>query len=240
MHYKDKISREQFMVLSYDTMIEAGNAIRLIDLMCKKFFKEQRADIELKGCKKEGCKSYPPSSMLALLVYGYFNGIASSRKLERETYRNIEVLWLMEGFQPDHWTICEFRRNSETMMKEFLKAFRRFLIEDTYANAEKIVFDGTKVKAYARREMLTVESIKEKIAGEYAKKKINERKCVVEHCFGTIKYLMGKFNLLLRGKNKAQIEFDYYTTAYNLKRLLNSSPLTDLTIKMNDFKWVVV
>ena len=61
MHYKDKISREQFMVLSYDTMIEAGNAVRLIDLMCKKFFKEQHIDIELKGSKKEGCKSYPPS-----------------------------------------------------------------------------------------------------------------------------------------------------------------------------------
>ena len=58
MHYKDKISREQFMVLSYDTMIEAGNAVRLIDLMCKKFIQEQHVDIELKGSKKEGCKSY--------------------------------------------------------------------------------------------------------------------------------------------------------------------------------------
>ena len=97
---------------------------------------------------------------------------------------------------------------------------------------------GRIVKRNSNQEK--IEQYKEKIAGEYAKKKINERKCVVEHSFGTIKYLMGKFNLLLRGKIKAQIEFDYYTTAYNLKRLLNSSPLTDLTIKMNDFKWAVV
>ena len=163
MHYKDKISREQLMVMSYDTMITPDNAVRLIDLMCKKFIKEHQHDLKWKGEKNEGRKSYPPVSMLALLVYGYFNGIISSRKLERETYRNIEVLWLMEGLQPDHWTICEFRRESEIIMKNFLKAFRRFLLEGSYAQAEKVVFDGTKVKAYARREMLTVESIQEKL-----------------------------------------------------------------------------
>ncbi|MEI8205043.1 MAG: IS1182 family transposase [Bacteroidota bacterium] len=163
MHYKDKISREQLMVMSYDAMVAQDNAVRLIDLMCKKFFKELRNEKQWKGCKNEGRKSYPPESMLCLLVYGYFNGIASSRKLERETYRNIEVLWLMEGLQPDHWTICEFRRESEAILKSFLKLFRRFLIDGSYASIDKIVFDGTKVKAYARRDMLTVESLQEKL-----------------------------------------------------------------------------
>ena len=484
MHYKDKLSRDQLMVMSYDTMLSPDNAVRLIDLMCKKFITEHPHDIKWKGEKREGRKSYPPVSMLALLVYGYFNGIASSRKLERETYRNIEVLWLMEGLQPDHWTICEFRRESDIIMRNFLKAFRLFLLEGSYAQSSKIVFDGTKVKAYARREMLTVERIKEKlsdidksiteylskienndsqdnslelakaeiedlkekikileskkdklqyaenelkesgekyyapndtdaklmkgrdgkfpgynvqvgvetkghfilsdrvtteatdllqlqdnvesveketgilptevsadkgfanttqivgiekngitqcyiplietqrekeekkgfifqydkendlyicpqglhlllhaknikqkghvyniykchecnnceikskctnsktgrilkrninqneideykgkIAGDYGKKKISERKCVVEHPFGTIKSLMGKFNLLLRGKNKVQIEFDYYTTAYNLKRLYNLASFQQLFQEVNEYKWETV
>jgi len=163
MHYKEKISREQFMFMSYDAMIAPDNAVRLIDLVCKKFFMEQPFNDKWKGNKNEGRKSYPPDSMLKLLVYGYFNGLASSRKLERETYRNIEMIWLMEGLQPDHWTICDFRRESETIMKDFLKSFRKFLLDKNFATSDKVVFDGTKVKAYAKREMLTTESIEEKL-----------------------------------------------------------------------------
>jgi transposase len=163
MHYKEKLSREQLMVISYDAMIAHDNAVRLIDLVCRKFFIEQPFNEKWKGNKHEGRKSYPPDSMLKLLVYGYFNGIASSRKLEKETYRNIEMIWLMEGLQPDHWTICDFRRESGTIMKDFLRSFRKFLIDNNYATTDKVVFDGTKVKAYAKREMLTVESIGEKL-----------------------------------------------------------------------------
>jgi transposase len=163
MHYKEKISREQFMVMSYDAMICPDNAVRLIDLVYKKFFIEQPFIEKWKGNKNEGRRSYPPDSMLKLLVYGYFNGIASSRKLERETYRNIEMIWLMEGLQPDHWTICDFRRESATIMKDFLKCFRKFLLDKNFATSDKVVFDGTKVKAYAKREMLTTKSIEEKL-----------------------------------------------------------------------------
>jgi len=163
MHYKEKISREQFMFMSYETMIATDNAVRLIDLVCKKFLTEHPFNEKWKGNTNEGRKSYPPDSMLKMLVYGYFNGITSSRKLEKETYRNIEMIWLMEGLQPDHWTICDFRRESGTIMKDFLRFFRKFLIANNYATTDKVVFDGTKVKAYAKKEMLTVESIGEKL-----------------------------------------------------------------------------
>jgi transposase len=163
MHYKEKISREQFIVISYDTMIASDNAVRLIDLVCKRFFKDHPFIEQWKGNKNEGRKSYPPDSMLKMLVYGYFNGIASSRKLERESYRNIEMIWLMEGLQPDHWTICDFRRECETIMKDFLKSFRKFLLEGGFATMQKVAIDGTKVKAYANRDMLTTERIEEKL-----------------------------------------------------------------------------
>ncbi len=172
MHYKEKISREQMMVMSYETMISPDNSVRLIDLVCKKFFKDHPFNDQWKGNKNTGRKSYPADSMLKLLVYGYFNGIASSRKLERETYRNTEMIWLMEGLEPDHWTICDFRRESETIMKDFLKYFRKFLLDTNFATPNNVVFDGTKVKAYARREMLTTESIKGKL--EHIDKSLSE------------------------------------------------------------------
>jgi len=163
MHYKEGQTREQFMMVSYDTLVPQDNPVRLIDLMCRKFIADNPWRDEWKGREKKGRKSYAPSSMLGLLVYGYFNGISSSRNLERETYRNIELLWLMEGLQPDHWTICEFRRNNEQLIKDLLKGFRKFLLGGGYASGRKLVFDGSKVKAYANKNMLNSEGIRKKL-----------------------------------------------------------------------------
>lgn len=163
MHYKEGQDRHQVMMFSYDSMITADNPVRLIDLMCRKFISDNPVRANWKGNTNEGCKSYPPGSMLNLLVYGYFNGIATSRKLEKETYRNIEVIWLMEGFRPDHWTICEFRRENKELIKDFVKTFRRFLQDESYITGEKVAFDGSKMKAYASRNMLSEKSIEKKL-----------------------------------------------------------------------------
>ena len=163
MHYKEQQIRAQKMIVSYDSMISPDNPVRLIDLICKKFISENPLKIVWKGSSSKGRKSYPAQSMLSLLVYGYFNGIASSRRMERETYRNIEMIWLMESLQPDHWTICDFRRNNEQLIKELLKSFRKFLLDGTYATGNRLVFDGSKVKAYASRDMLKAEGIAKKL-----------------------------------------------------------------------------
>jgi transposase len=163
MHYKAQQDREQLMIISYDTMISQDNPVRLIDLMVNKFISQNQQEEGWKGNKKEGRKSYPPSSMLSLLVYGYFDGTSSSRKLETGTYRNIELLWLMGSLHPDHWTICEFRRNNGKLIRNFLKTFRKFLLDESYASGKKLVFDGSKIKAYASRTMLDMGSIKTKL-----------------------------------------------------------------------------
>jgi len=163
MHYKDRLDRHQIMMLSYDSMIAGDNPVRLLDAMCRKFLEDNPQLCSLKGQKNEGRKAYPPSVLLNLLVYGYFNGISTSRKLEKETHRNIEVIWLTEGLRPDHWTICEFRRENGKAVKAFLKTFRRFLKDQSYISGDKIVFDGSKIKAYASREMLTENGIIKKL-----------------------------------------------------------------------------
>ena len=102
MHIKNGHNRKELMMLSYDMMVSPDNPVRLIDLMCKKFISDNTWREEWKGTNPKGCKSYPPGALLSLLIYGYFNKISSSRDLEKETRRNIEVIWLMEGLQPDH------------------------------------------------------------------------------------------------------------------------------------------
>ncbi len=163
MHIKEGQNRDELMMMSYDLLVAGDNPVRLIDLMCKKFVLDNPWREEWKGSKDKGCKSYPPSSMLALLVYGYFNKVNSSRMLEKETQRNIEVLWLMEGLQPDHWTICAFRRENKALIKDLLKSFRAFLLDAKYASSKRLVFDGTKLKAYANRNMLTKVGIDKKL-----------------------------------------------------------------------------
>lgn len=163
MHLKKGQNREELVMMSYDLLVSPDNPVRLIDLMCKKFISDNPWRKEWKGTQDKGCKSYPPSSMLALLVYGYFNRLTSSRILERETHRNVEVLWLMEGLQPDHWTICTFRRENKSLIKELLKSFRSFLLDAKYSSSKRLVFDGTKLKAYANRNMLTKDGIEKKL-----------------------------------------------------------------------------
>lgn len=163
MHIKEGQNREELVMLSYDMLVSNDSPVRLIDLLCKKFIADNPWREEWKGTQKKGNKSYPPSAMLALLVYGYFNKISSSRSLEKETHRNIEVIWLMEGLQPDHWTICTFRRENERLVKELLKSFRSFLLGEGYASGKRLVFDGSKLKAYADRNMLTKAGIDKKI-----------------------------------------------------------------------------
>lgn len=163
MHYKDHQDRHQLMMLSYDSMISQDNPVRLLDVMCRNFIEFNPDLFSKKGKKEKGRKAYPPVSLLSLLVYGYFNGISTSRKLEKESHRNIEVIWLMEGLQPDHWTISDFRKENGEGIKSFLKTFRRFLKDRSYVSGERIVFDGSKVKAYASKEMLTKSGILKKV-----------------------------------------------------------------------------
>ena len=75
--------------------------------------------------KETGRKAYNPASMLKLYIYGYIQKIRSSRRLEVETQRNIELMWLMEKLTPDFKTISDFRKDNTKSIK---KVFREFTI----------------------------------------------------------------------------------------------------------------
>ena len=73
--------------------------------------------------------------------------------MENETYRNIEVIWLLGELKPDHWTICKFRRENKDLIRSVAIEFRKFLIKSGYIEGKSIVFDGSKMKAYAGRDV---------------------------------------------------------------------------------------
>ena len=92
-----------------DDYISEENPVRVIDVFVD--------ELDLSGMGFEiipadtGRSSYHPSIMLKLYIYGYLNRIQSSRRLEKETQRNVEMMWLTERLMPDHKTIANFRKD---------------------------------------------------------------------------------------------------------------------------------
>ncbi len=164
MHYKKPKSRNELILYpNIDLWVDQDNPVRLTDLVIEKFVKENPTKCSWGGHSDQGCTSYSPSTMLKLLMYCYFNWIPGSRRMERETYRNIEVIWLLGELKPDHWTICKFRRENKDLIRSVAIEFRKFLMTSGYIEGKTLVFDGSKMKAYASRDMYSEKKLKSRI-----------------------------------------------------------------------------
>ena len=123
------------------------------------------AGLERKAAAKTGRPGYAPGDLLKLWLWGYVNGVMSSRKLERECGRNLEVLWLLRGLRPDHWTICAFRRQAGPGLKAVLRQFTLLAQGLKWVEGRLVVIDGTKLKASNHpQRQLKAEVAKKKIA----------------------------------------------------------------------------
>jgi transposase len=98
-----------------------------------------------------GYAQYPPSMMLALLIYCYANGIFSSRRIERATYRDLGVRFLTGDTHPDHDTICSFRRQNEKLIAKFFVRVLELARELKLLQVGTISVDGTRLKANASK-----------------------------------------------------------------------------------------
>jgi len=164
MHYKNPKDRNELLLYpNIELWVEQNSPVRLIDLVVEKFITENEDACSWGGHCEQGCTSYSPSTMLKLLMYCYFNWIPGSRRMENETYRNIEVIWLLGELKPDHWTICKFRRENKGLIRSVAIEFRKFLMKSSYIEGKSIVFDGSKMKAYAGRDMYSEKKLKSRI-----------------------------------------------------------------------------
>ena len=171
MSFINPISRAQLMLpSSLDEYVSSDHIIRFIDAFVDKVISARPDLLSRKGKSVEGRPGYTPNCLCKLLIYGYFNSVSSSRKLENETKRNLEVIWLMNNLCPDHWTISDFRKEHKELIRCITIDFRRFLKDCGYIKGKSISTDGTKVKAYASRDALSLKQIDKKLV--YAEKEI--------------------------------------------------------------------
>ena len=163
MHYKQPKNRDQLLLDAHmENWVEQDSVVRLIDIIVDRLVENNECCWS--GSSNVGCTSYPPAILLKLILYCYFNWIPGSRRMEKETYRNIEVMWLLGCLRPDHWTICKFRRENKEFIRNSAISFRKFLIDNGYIEGKAIFFDGSKMKAYASRDMLSEKSLLNRIS----------------------------------------------------------------------------
>ena len=104
--------------------------------------------------KRTGRPPYDPADLLKLYLYGYLHRIRSSRRLEAECQRNVEVMWLLGRLAPDHKTIADFRRDNHAGFTALCRAFVRFCRQAGLVAGELVAIDGSKFQAVASRRQL--------------------------------------------------------------------------------------
>jgi len=166
MQYIQPADRHQMQLMSsLEDLVVADHPVRIIDKIIDSIIKSDKERFEKERATEIGRPKYHDSIHIKLYLYGYFNGISSSRKLEVETHRNKEVIWLLGGLTPDHWTISNYRKEKGEDIKYVTKKFREFLKGSGYIKLRTVAIDGSKVKANTNRDMLTVDKIEKKLKG---------------------------------------------------------------------------
>ena len=158
-------NRRQVILLpdSIEDYIKEDSAVRVIDA-----YVNSLDLLELGFAKPEpnetGRPKYAPKDILKLYVYGYMNRIRSSRRLEDETKRNLEVIWLICKLSPDHKTIARFRHDNSKGLKNVFKNFARLCVRLELYGKELIGIDGSKFKAVnSPKRSFTEKRIQKKI-----------------------------------------------------------------------------
>lgn len=130
---------------SLEDAIDADNEVRIIDLFVSSL---KLADYGFRvDFPENGRPAYHPADLLKLYIYGYLNKMRSSRQLEKECKRNIEVMWLLNNLVPDHNTISNFRRDNPKAIK---KVFRQTVSMAKHFNligSKLLAGDSTKFRA---------------------------------------------------------------------------------------------
>lgn len=163
---KYPIDREQLVMFNrVDDFISENHSVRVIDILVDSIMNIKMKEylINFKGNCLTGRPAYPASIMMKLYIYGCMNRINSSRRLEVEAHRNIELIWLLGSLKPDFKTIANFRKDHQELISEFAKQVRLFLRGSNLANNLVLAVDGTKLKANACRAMLTKKEVLEQL-----------------------------------------------------------------------------
>lgn len=124
MHYVETFDRDQFMMTTWDSMVDPESTARLIDAFVDSLV---LSDYGVKEMGSEGRPPYDQKGLLKLYIYGSDNGIKSSRKLAKSCRVNVEVKWMLGGAEPDFRTIADFRKDNIDSLKKIFNEFNKRL-----------------------------------------------------------------------------------------------------------------
>src|SRR6184192_4120284 len=151
--FVEQADRGQWTLLPecLDDFIDESNPVRVIDVFVDAL---DLAEMSFEGVEPAatGRPSYHPSILLKLYVYGYLNRVQSSRRLEREASRNVEVMWLTGRLVPDHKTIADFRKDNGPAIRKVCARFVALCRELGLLTMASVAIDGSKFKAVNNRD----------------------------------------------------------------------------------------
>jgi transposase len=145
--------RSQTLLLpeSLDEYVGQDNPVRFIDAFVEELDLTAAGFIRV-APKATGRPGYAPNDLLKLYIYGYLNRVRSSRRLEAETHRNIEVIWLLRHLRPDFKTIADFRRDNRNAFRPIFRQFVLLCRQLDLFGRELLAVDGTRIKAVNNKD----------------------------------------------------------------------------------------
>lgn len=148
MGYIGGESRNQRYLLpeTIDDYIGEDNPVRFVDAFVEKLDLEQLG-FERAVAAETGRPGYDPGDLLRLYLYGYLNRIRSSRRLEREAGRNLELMWLLRRLRPDFKTIADFRKDNGRAIQQVCREFTLVCKDLELFGGELVAIDGSKFEA---------------------------------------------------------------------------------------------
>jgi transposase len=182
MSYIEGESRGQRILFpeALDEYIGEDNAVRFIDAYVEGLELEELG-FKQTAPKETGRPPYDPRDLLKLYIYGYLNRVRTSRMLERECGRNVELMWLMRKLRPDFKTIADFRKENRQCFKGVFRQFVLLCREMGLLAGELVAVDGSKFKA--------VNSGQKNFNGKKLEQRIKEIDHKVEHYLNEMEYL---------------------------------------------------
>lgn len=230
MKYIKGNDRNQIALIptSLDAAVDQYNEVRIIDLFVETLDLSQM-DFRL-DFGENGRPAYHPSDLLKLFIYGYLNKVRSSRDLEKECKRNIEVMWLLKSLTPDHNTISNFRRDNKKAIRKVFKATVQIAKNFDLIGGKLIAGDSTKMRAQNSKK------------NNYNKKKIERH---IEHIDSKLEHY-NKQLALADGDNKktVQEEIDKYNRRKEdfekLNERLDKSGETQISTSDHDSRNIMI
>lgn len=182
MRYIIGEDRCQFHIMNYDEEVGKTHIVRVVDAFVDRL-DLKKYNFTYSISSKTGRKSYNPKSMLKLYIYGYIDGVRTSRKLEKALNESIPYRWLMHDLRPNFKTIADFRKDNIMNIRSVFLEFNKLCLYANLIDFELVAIDGTYIEAvnhnqnnYTEKKIKTIlKRIKNKFDKEHQKLYPNDK-----------------------------------------------------------------